>query len=349
MISTIVNSSAVKVPFPVAVNGVPLTGGEVGMHKICAKSCSGKLCLSSPPLETERICSNGLRYHVYTLGDALVCVFGLTPYGASVGGRPDLKGRGFPQVVVSSWIGGLAQLLALVASREAKARAEALDSLHDISRMAVDVSSISGKILDRAGGLEAAGALELSLIKASELLIGEFDRIELLINPASAAAGSRYTHVYKLCHKLVQIIDIALCKPNNKRIRMNGRSDMTLKLYESVSTLIFSLVENAAKHAFPNFDPITVEVSDSAGCVEISVVSVGPVIQADEVDLIFGKGVRGRWAQGRVNGRGIGLFLAKIVADAHSTKVQVSSVVLGYERDSVPVARNEFKVKLREV
>lgn len=348
-ISDVLKLKIVDVPFPVAVSGVQVVDGRVGAHVKCATSCVERECVNAQQWETARICSKSLRYHVYSIGDDLVCIYGLAPYNAGVGKNSDLKGRGFPQDFVSAWVGSVRELVNEFTLREGRSRAEALDSLHDISRMALEVSRISEKIIDRSGGLEKAGALELSLLKASELLVGEFDRIELLINPASAAAGSRYTHVYKLCHKIVQIIDIAMCRPNNKRIKMIGRSDMTLRLYESVSTLAFALIENSAKHAFSNSDVIYVELSDSAGCVEISVTSVGPVIESSEIANVFDKGFRGRWAQRRTEGRGVGLFLARIVADAHRTKILVESTPLGYERESVPVARNNFSVKLREV
>jgi len=344
----ILKLSIVNVPFPVAIDGEPRADGNIGIHQRCTSSCIEKECMNVNLGEGGRSCSQGLRYYVYRVGDSLISVYGLAPPESGVSRRPDLKGRGYPPSVVYNWVDGVRGLTKVFAGEAARARGEALDSLHDISRMAMEVSSIAEKIIDRAGGIDRAGALELSILKASELLVGEFDRIELLINPSSASSGFRYTHVYKLCHKIVQILDIALCRPHNKKMRMIGRSDMTLKLYESVSTLAFALIENSAKYAFPG-DPISVEVVDSAGSVEISVVSVGPLIESGEIERIFEKGFRGRWAKGSVDGRGVGLYLAQLVASAHRTKILAESISLGYARDSIPVARNSFKVRLREV
>lgn len=349
MISEAMKMKIIKVPFPLAVDGEPMADGALGIHQRCISTCLARECMNTSLGEGRRTCDQGLRYHVYRVRDQFISVYGLAPLESGVPKRRDLKGRGYPPAAVHSWIVELNELLQTFEKEAARSRAEALDSLHDISRMAMEVSSIAEKVIERAGGIERAGDLELSLLKASELLVGEFDRIELLINPVSAASGRRYTHVYKLCHKIVQILDIALCKPRNKKIRMTGRSDMTLKLYESVSTLVFAVIENAAKYAFPSGDAISVEVVDSAGSVEISVVSVGPLIEPTEIERVFDKGFRGRWAKGSVEGRGVGLYLAQLVASAHRTKIVVESISLGYGRDSIPVARNRFSVRLREV
>lgn len=198
------------------------------------------------------------------------------------------------------------------------------------------------------GGVSDCSRVHLSLLKSAELLVKEFDRLELLVNPASAAIGKVYCKVYKLCHKYAQILDVAYCKGQNKHIKMSGRCDMTLHLYESVSALVFALIENAAKYCFSG-EQVDVAVNEAAGYVDLSVSSVGPLIEGEEINRIFERGFRGKWARAKQEGRGIGLHLAKIVADAHQTRIVVESKDLGYARDSIPCARNTFSVRFRDV
>src|SRR6185312_7300423 len=106
----------------------------------------------------------------------------------------------------------------------------------------------------------------------------------------------------------------------NKRIRMGGRCEMTLRLYESISALVFALIENAAKYCFAN-EQVDVLVNEGIGYLDLSVTSIGPLIEPDEMPRVFDRGFRGKWAKVKQDGRGVGLYLAKIVADAHRTRV----------------------------
>lgn len=75
--------------------------------------------------------------------------------------------------------------------------------------------------------------------------------------------------------------------------------------------------------------------------------STGPIILEEERARVFEKGYRGAWSK-RIHheGMGVGLYIAKIVADAHDIEIKVRSLAQGYQRDGIPMARNSFGIKL---
>lgn len=351
-LSALLQMDVVEKPFSVSVNGKAVAPGRIGYSAICEKRCSDKPC-QSESRSGEFICPLGLRYVSRVVTGTPVVVFGLAPLESRGPKNPSLKGRGFPRGVVDAWFQGLEELALAFEQQTTAGRTSALDAMHDMARMAVEVTNLANELVKselRPGeSIEDAPAMQLSVLKAAELLGKEFDRLELLFNPASAAVGKMYVHIYQLFHKYVIIMNLARDRSRAKRIQMKGRSDKTLHLYESISVLALALVENAVKYSFGG-EVIDVEVVDVPGGVEASVRSTGPLIEDHEVLQIFDRGFRGRWAQKvGVEGRGLGLHLAKIVAEAHNTRIDVESRSLSYERDDVPVALNVFRVRLLPV
>lgn len=340
--------SAIETPFPVGMDGEVVRPGRGGLPAICS-SCAKRSCLKSAGLG-EASCEFGVRYHSLGIQGSKVVAFGLAPLGGSSGRHPSLKGRGFPRESVAAWASEVDRLFQAIGESQVGARNDAFESIHDLSRLAAEVSNLANELVRPylANGLGAAPPVHLSILKASELLVKEFDRMELLLNPRAASIGWVYTHIYQLAHKYAQIIDLAYCKGRNKRVVMTGKSHNSLRMYESISVLVFALIENAAKYCMSG-ERVEVEVSDSIGLVDLKVSSVGPLIEQDELGRIFERGFRGRWARQiqDVAGQGLGLYLANIVAEAHQTRIEVESKSQSYERDGIPVALNIFRVKLR--
>lgn len=342
----VLGSPIVELPFSVAVNGSVVERAKKLQCSICT-TCVAKPCFKEIAAGL-RVCELGVRFHVFRVREDQVTVYGLAPH-TEVPKRltEAFKGRRFPNAVVDGWIDGLRQLLQTIELRAEAGRETALDSIHDVSKLASEVSNIADRIF--GDDLTRVGREELALVKSAELLVKEFERIELLVNPASAAAGRVYSHIYKLCHKYVQIIDLAFAKPNNKRVRISGRSFLELRVYESISLLVFSLIENAAKYAMSG-EAIEVDLEDRIGSVDLTVTSVGPLIEKEELPHLFDRGFRGKWAiRTQHEGRGMGLYLAKLVAEAHRTNIAVTSVAQGYERNGIPCAKNTFVIRIGNI
>jgi signal transduction histidine kinase len=83
----------------------------------------------------------------------------------------------------------------------------------------------------------------------------------------------------------------------------------------NLRSAIANLVRNALLYA-DHDRPVVVQVVPSEGYVLVKVSDRGPTIPGDERETIFDPFVRGRSADGR-HGNGLGLFVARRVAEAH--------------------------------
>ena len=131
---------------------------------------------------------------------------------------------------------------------------------------------------------------------------------------------------------------------NNKKITISGALRTSLDLYESFKVIPFCLLQNAIKYSFDT--DIAINFSSNNREIEFAVESNGPPIKEEEKTKIFERGYRGEWSK-RIHheGQGIGLYIAKIVADAHGLEIKVRSSTAGYQRDGIPVYCNKFYIK----
>lgn len=84
------------------------------------------------------------------------------------------------------------------------------------------------------------------------------------------------------------------------------------------------LVENALKYSPPD-SPIAVTASQKNGKIVIGVTDHGPGIEENERGLIFEKFFRGRQHRFETKGTGMGLAIAKGIAEAHGERIWVEA------------------------
>ena len=85
---------------------------------------------------------------------------------------------------------------------------------------------------------------------------------------------------------------------------------------------ITNVVRNALAYSPPD-EPIDVSVEQSNGSFVVSVHDKGPGVPAEEAESIFDPFVRGPAARGHRGGRGLGLFIARRVVEAHGGYIWV--------------------------
>jgi signal transduction histidine kinase len=94
---------------------------------------------------------------------------------------------------------------------------------------------------------------------------------------------------------------------------------------ERLRQVFGNLIDNAVKYS-PTGEPVEVRVSQSNGSVLVSVRDRGPGIKPDDQRLIFEK--FGRVAAGNSKpGSGLGLFIARSIAETHGGTIAVSSAL----------------------
>jgi signal transduction histidine kinase len=93
---------------------------------------------------------------------------------------------------------------------------------------------------------------------------------------------------------------------------------------ERLRQLLMNLLTNAAKYTVGG-DEIVVRGTAMDGVVELSVSDHGPGISVEEQRFIFEKFGRGSGASGTQPGAGLGLFIARSIAEAHGGSITVAS------------------------
>ena len=93
---------------------------------------------------------------------------------------------------------------------------------------------------------------------------------------------------------------------------------------ERVRQLVMNLVTNAVKYTVAG-DVVKVRAAGSDGLVEVSVEDHGPGISREDQRVIFEKFGRAPTSGGSKPGAGLGLFIARSIAEAHGGSLEVDS------------------------
>jgi signal transduction histidine kinase/nitrate reductase NapE component len=95
---------------------------------------------------------------------------------------------------------------------------------------------------------------------------------------------------------------------------------------ERLRQVLMNLLTNAVKYTVAG-DEVEVRASAADGAVSVSVEDHGPGIQPEEQRLIFEKFGRASTSGGSRPGAGLGLYIARSIAEAHGGSIQVESGV----------------------
>lgn len=116
----------------------------------------------------------------------------------------------------------------------------------------------------------------------------------------------------------------ASAKHKNIEIFLSGESFRLAEGPNILDIVPYTLIENAIKYA-PNDTNIYIEVRDTEFESEVSVESIGPRLEENELTSIFARGFRGANAiKVRSSGTGLGLYVANDVMEVFQGRISVS-------------------------
>lgn len=348
-------SGAICIPWPIYVAGEIFDGQNMHLSSICQKKCGNTpACGVDFDVNGEGVCDHGMSYFQVRVREFTVTLLGVRSINNHNSSKPHLKdalkGRLVDFQQLLSWASKAENLLAAIDNEFLRRQSELLDPLHDPIKLGRQIESIANRLvgtdplrpLDEQ--IERASPDLKSLVKAAGLLSDSFDLLTIYFNPDAASFGRKSSiSIHGLLKKLVNILsnpDSTEDNSNPVRIELNGLCYRKILVYESFKLVPFALISNAVKYSSDG--RVRVNLIDRAGVIEVSVVSVGPLIEPDELEVIFNKRVRGKWAIKSATGSGVGLYLAKIVADANNFNIRVTSSRHNTSSKDRPSATNRF-------
>ncbi|MEN6603838.1 MAG: ATP-binding protein, partial [Bryobacteraceae bacterium] len=176
--------------------------------------------------------------------------------------------------------------------------------------------------------LDAATVELVRAHRASGLISLQLDALDLLANPAAAMTFLPQRRVlYRVVDKVCRIYRV-LAENKHVKLRLTGSSTSEARLDERTIHIIPSVfIDNAIKYSSEH-ESIEVHVKDDirseGSFIEVSVLSNGPASTEEEAARLFSVRGRGEAAKRVAQGSGIGLTLAKIVADQHHGRISAN-------------------------
>jgi signal transduction histidine kinase len=128
--------------------------------------------------------------------------------------------------------------------------------------------------------------------------------------------------VGELAREVAAIVDVG-AEEVEVRAEVAGSLPVVRADRERLRQLLMNLVTNAVKYTTAG-DDVEVRVVAENGAVEVSVVDHGPGIPPEDQRLIFEKFGRAATASSKP-GTGLGLFIARSIAEAHGGSLSVRS------------------------
>lgn len=322
--------------------------------------CTHRTCATFPEVVgpgavEHRACPEGFSTFSCRVGDHHVRVVGVLDLELNEDATSEFKKRHRSQKVrpqsVRSWCNNLTAVRGSLEEVVDYQSQELLNSLHEVkTACSAIIRNAEDLVADSPGGnfderLRNSSDPIRAVYGSAELLIQQLQMSSLAINPAAAKSSAPHPiPVYKIFHKYNRILQ-AVATKKGVTVYQAGHSDGRTVAYDSFTLLPLILIQNAIKYTPRNGGhSVKIYVDDIADQIRCRVTNVGPEISETDREKIFEKGHRTDNVAGELPGYGIGLYVARIVADAHDTSITVRS-----ERHSSDLFLNTFQVQFRLV
>ncbi len=337
MASVLERIAAACCPYPLVDLGkvdAMIPGQHYPTPKFCCKEFGRGKCKEfyrSLPETTGRVqCPHGFSVWPIAIGDARFAVTGLIGAPRLGGDQERLRAKENPQNRVDAdaiprWTEGISVFVSQGDEQRDEEFARRFDALHEIRRLNQIVKTNMERACTKAslsGNPDEAPEDLVRAFRASSLMSAQMDALDLLANPGAAAdlVAPRRWVFYRIVDKMVRIYRV-VADTRQVRLRLTGGSVAEALLdLRTIHVIPSVFIDNAVKYSQPG-DLVEIRVFDdvreSRPVITVEVVSTGPAATAEEERALFVKPGRGTAARAVAQGSGVGLTVAKIVADQH--------------------------------
>lgn len=182
-----------------------------------------------------------------------------------------------------------------------------------------------------------------TIFLCSSMISSRFAMYDFCVSPEAFIANTRFPcNVYKKFDKVKRIFRNYLKK--HVKIQFVGNSFKSIEACSFFEFIPLLLLENAIKYSREN-DEITVSFQDADSNLTVTIASFGPHCEPEEMDKIWEKNFRGKYAKTVSDGHGLGLYFVKRIADLHEIEISASTSAPIGKINGIPYS--QFHVALR--
>ena len=175
------------------------------------------------------------------------------------------------------------------------------------------------------------------------LISNRFSYFDSVVNPSLSSGEPYEANIFKKFDKMRKLLKGYL--NNNVAIVLYSpqHCEYKYKIYPVFETLLFIIIENAIKYSQNNSE-VQINFNENANILDVSIESIGPYCNENELLHLCDKGFRGENARIFTNvGQGFGLNFAKIIAQKHNIGIKFDSV---YNNKEYGIKYGKFIVTL---
>lgn len=197
---------------------------------------------------------------------------------------------------------------------------------HELKNQLTVISGMSNILGRKTAGTEENRYIRVirRSVEYLETIAGEISNLEQLCRQKNIVPRDAVSLKELLSEVLALISPMA--RKKNIGVRLMSRNN-TLQFRQcrtAVKIILVVLLENAVKYSPPD-SAVGISLDRSGNNLRISVTDKGPGIEIEEQDRIFDKAYRTRRARNAFAGTGMGLYIARKLADAMNSTISVHS------------------------
>lgn len=198
---------------------------------------------------------------------------------------------------------------------------------HELKNQLVVISGMSTLLGRKTGNAEERSYIQTirQSVEYLETIAGEISNLEQLcrqknISPRDAVSlGELLSEVLALITPLARQKNIAL------RLVSRNNTLQYRQCRTAAKIILVVLLENAVKYS-PSDSAVRICLARSGNNLQVSVTDGGPGIEPEEQGRIFDRAYRTRAARNAFTGTGMGLYIARKLADAMNSTISVHSI-----------------------
>lgn len=178
---------------------------------------------------------------------------------------------------------------------------------------------------------------------SSFMISNRFSYFDSILNPTLSMGSTYPAVIFKKFDKMRKLLRGYQRKKVCISIVSPTQSDYRYNIYPTFETLLFIVLENAIKYS-PNNNPIEVIFEEKEHLLDVTIKSIGPYCDENEILHLCDKGFRSENARiVQSTGQGFGLNFAKKICLAHNIGITFDSVYLNKDHG---VKYGTFSVRL---